>query len=186
MQYEFIKGSIFNTEHFKVDALVVFVPCGLTFLRFDSKKFISNNGDFLGNVDITDFKINELYANQFNFNSRFNEARPPAPVLVDFKLYKNKRFTEEHLQYFVVDENLDNKIYGKRRLPLFVDIVLSQLSSLGAKRIAMNGVRTHSGSGYSEKMLVQSVDKWLRDNKEHSIESIFFIDKRDGFNKRIS
>ena len=25
--------------------------------------------------------------------------------LVDFKLYKNKRFTEEHLQHFILDEN---------------------------------------------------------------------------------
>ena len=85
-----------------------------------------------------------------------------------------------------MDENIDNKIYGASRLPLFVDIVLSQLSSLGAKRIAINGVRTNSGNGYSERMLVKSVDKWLRANKEHSIEEIFFIDKRDGFNKKIS
>ena len=185
MKYEFIKGSIFNTEHYKVDALVVFVPCGLTFLRFDSKKFISNNGDFLRNVDITDFTTNELYAHQFNSYAMLNGGDNTIG-LVDFKLYKNKRFTEERLQHFIVDENIDNKIYGARRLPLFIDIVLSQLSSLGAKRIAMNGVRTPSGSGYSEKVLVQSVDKWLRHNKEHSIEEIFFIDKRDGFNKKKS
>lgn len=185
MKYEFIKGSIFNTERFKVDGLVVFVPCGLTTLRFDSKKFISNNGDFFSNVDITDFKTNELYARQFISYAMLNGGTN-TNELVDFKLYKNKRFTEENLQYFIVDENLDNKIYGYRRLPLFIDIVLSQLSSLGAKRIAMNGVRTPSGSGYSERMLVQSVDKWLRANKEHSLEEIFFIDKRDGFNKKNS
>ena len=149
VKYEFIKGSVFNTELFKLELVVVFVPCGLTSLRYGSKDFILNNGEFLK-------KIN------------------------NFKLFKSKNLKNNYLQYIILDENLENKIYSYFHVDEFVETVLHLVSDLGVKNLGMNGIRIDSG--WPERILIESVDKWLNNNKESSIEKVVFIDKRGGFN----
>jgi hypothetical protein len=39
-----------------------------------------------------------------------------------------------------------------------------------------------NGNIETESILIESVDKWLNNNKESSIEKVVFIDKRGGFN----
>jgi len=155
VKYEFIKGSVFNTERFKLELVVVFVPCGLTSLRYGSKDFILNNGEFLKKIK-------------------------------NFKLFKNKSLKNKHLQYIILDENVENYIYDESTIHEFVDAVLNLSSNLGVKSLGMNGVRLENpscrSSGEPERILIESVDKWLNNNKESSIEKVVFIDKRGGFN----
>jgi hypothetical protein len=156
VKYEFIKGSIFNTDRFKLELVVIFVPCGLTSLRYGSKYFILNNGEFLKKIK-------------------------------NFKLFKNKSLKNKHLQNIILDENIDNELYSEFTLHEFVDTILNLSSNLGVKSLGMNGVRLQNpewrGSGEPERILIESVNKWINNNKESSIEKVVFIDKRGGFNK---
>ena len=154
VKYEFIKGSVFNTERFKLELVVVFVPCGLTSLRYGSKDFILNNGEFLKKIK-------------------------------NFKLFKSKNLKNNYLKYIILDENIDNELYSGFTLYELVDTVLNLSSNLGVKSLGMNGVRlenpSYRSSGEPERILIESVDKWLNNNKESSIEKVVFIDKRGGF-----
>lgn len=90
------------------------------------------------------------------------------------------------MQYIILDENIDNELYSEFTLYELVNTVLNLSSNLGVKSLGMNGVRlenpSHRSSGEPERILIESVDKWLNNNKESSIEKVVFIDKRGGFN----
>ena len=61
LKYEFIIGSVFKTWRFQIELVVVFAPGGLTSIRYDSKNFILNNGEFLKRV-----KNFKLFKQEFN------------------------------------------------------------------------------------------------------------------------
>ena len=63
MEYTFVKGSVFDFEKMDLDVVIIFVPCGLTFLRHDTESFIKEEL-----VLLKDFKLFELY--QLNTGER--------------------------------------------------------------------------------------------------------------------
>jgi len=56
MNFKFVQGSVFDFEELDLDAVLIFVPCGLTFLRYDAEKFIEKDFELL-----KDFQIFQLY-----------------------------------------------------------------------------------------------------------------------------
>lgn len=151
-EISFIKGSIFETEQYGLDAVMVFIPCGLTAIRCDCVNFIKKYGE-----PIAQFK--------------------------DFFLYQNKTTDKNtRLKYILLDRNPSNRIYDTQDLREIVDFSFGLISKLNVHIIGLNGIRTSSYP--SEFYLVREVEVWLLINN-HNFQHIYFIDKRDGFNKHV-
>lgn len=67
IQYVFVKGSIFNSDAYKIDLLIIFIPCGLTAIRPIAKEFVTRNGDLQKKV-----KNLKLYKNK---NTNYEHLR---------------------------------------------------------------------------------------------------------------
>ena len=113
VKINFVKGSIFETEKYKLDAIIVFIPCGLTALRMNCYRFvklfgepIEENGDFI------------LYQN--NSGNKVIDS----------------------LKYVLINKNNSNTIYKFLDVSDMVFYSLNKLSRLGVKNIGMNGIRT--------------------------------------------
>jgi hypothetical protein len=147
----FKRGSIFETEEYGVDAIIISIIPGLTCLKMDAYKFVK----------------------QFD-----------KPINYDwgFVLFENQRKDNslKTLDYVLMDGRRSARIYSLNDVRIFVDIVLSKMSELNAKKIAMNAVKTKRFWGDPEMILVEAVKFWLMNNS-HSFEEIYFIDKRGGF-----
>ncbi len=152
VEINFIKGSIFETERYGLDAIIVFIPCGLTSIRWDCYNFVKIFGE-----PIIQFKEFFLYQNKSN----------------------NKN---QNLKYVLIDKNPSNIIYKPEDIPVMVAFALRLISKLGSSYIGMNGIRTSNHN--SEWLLVREVKNWLNNNN-HNFQHIYFIDKRDGFNKHV-
>lgn len=152
VEINFIKGSIFETDQYGLDAIIVFIPCGLTFIRWDCYDFVNKLGE-------------------------------PLEQYKEFFLYQNKSINKnKNFKYVLIDKNPTNIIYKPEDVPAMVAFTLGTISKLGSNNIGMNGIRTSNHN--SEWLLVREVKEWLNNNN-HNFQHIYFIDKRDGFNKHI-
>ena len=116
VKINYVKGSNFKTELHGLDALIIFIPCGLTAIRHNSYNFIKQFGEPI-NQDGEFF----LYQNKL----------------------KNKE--HQGLDYVLIDRNKSNKIYNIKHIRLLVDYSLNQMLKLGVKHIGMNGIRISGG-----------------------------------------
>jgi hypothetical protein len=117
VKINYVKGSIFETELHGLDAIIIYIPCGLTAIRIDSYNFIKQFGEPI-NQDGEFF----LYQNKL----------------------KGKR--HQGLDYVLIDRNKSNKIYNITHMRLLVDYTLNKMSKLGVKNIGMNGIRIRGGN----------------------------------------
>lgn len=75
-------------------------------------------------------------------------------------------------------------VYSPRELKTLVFDALDSLYAQGARRIAMNAIRTTCGSGASEELQIAAVVEWLyRRRIPRNAMSILLVDKRCGFSK---
>jgi len=111
----FIQGSVFNTESYGLDAVIVFIPCGFTAIRIDCIRFVKQFGE-----PLEQFREFFLYKNN------------------------SKEETGDNLRYILIDRNKENKIYSTRQISIIIDFALNEMSKLGVKRIGMNGIRARS------------------------------------------
>lgn len=108
-----IKGSLFETEKYGLDALVVFIPCGLTSIRISCNRFVKQFGEPI--------KHDENYIlHQNNTEDKVIET----------------------LKYVLIDTNESHRIYNHVDIFRMVAYSLSELSKLGVQHIGMNGIRT--------------------------------------------
>lgn len=150
VKISFINGSIFETERYGLDTIIVFIPCGLTAIRGDCYDFVK--------------KMESLIETH-----------------KEFYLYQIKtKDRNTNLEYVLMDKNPSNIIYDLKDVRVMVDYTLGTLNKLGSSYIGMNGIRTSNSN--SESLLVREVENWMNTN-EHNFQHIYFIDKRDGFNK---
>ena len=150
VKINFIQGSVFETERYQLDAVIVFIPCGLTFIRHDCYSFVRQFG-------------------------------APIEQFREFFLYENKLKEEigNHLRYILIDRNKNHKIYHAHDMYHMIEYTLSKMLTLGAKRIGMNGIRTHGPK--PELNLYHEVNRWVNYNR-NNFEEIYLIDKTGGFN----
>ncbi len=108
----FKSGSVFETEEYGADAIIISIIPGLTFLKMDAYKFVK----------------------QFD-----------KPINYDwgFVLFENKRKDNslKTLDYVLMDGRRSARIYSLNDVRIFVDIVLSKMSELNAKKIAMKPLK---------------------------------------------
>ena len=75
-------------------------------------------------------------------------------------------------------------VYTSRELKTLVFDALDSLYAQGARRIAMNAIRTTYGSGISEELQIATVVEWIyRRRIPRNGVSILLVDKRGGFSK---
>ena len=116
VKINYVEGSIFKTELYGLDAIIIFIPCGLTAIRHNSYNFIKQFGEPI-KQDGEFF----LYQNKL----------------------KNKG--QHGLDYVLIDRNKSNKIYNLENIRILVDYTLNKMSKLGVKHIGMNGIRMSVG-----------------------------------------
>jgi hypothetical protein len=107
-----IAGSVFDTEKYGLEAIVIFVPGGLTSFRLRAKKFV---GQF--DEPIEHKKGISLYQNNTYPN-----------------LYPN-------LKSVLIQTNEKHIIYRSERVYGIVSHVFETMTTLGIKRFGMNGIR---------------------------------------------
>jgi hypothetical protein len=150
-----VKGSIFDVEQLNLDAVAIFIPCGLTHIREEATIFLKNFGK-----PISIGCHLELFENET----------------------KN---TDYSPKYFLVDRNLTHKIYTEEELLNIAHSMLTIFEELGVKRIGLNGIRTqhkHPEFPSPEAQLILVLYNLSR-QLDCRIESIYLIDLRGGFNK---
>ena len=78
--------------------------------------------------------------------------------------------------------NPTHQIYKEEDVRNMVYNALDSLYLQGARRIAMNGIKTTAGSGKSERLMIEAVLEWIYQRRipRNSI-SIFLVDLRRGF-----
>jgi hypothetical protein len=153
VKFNYVKGDIFKTSNISLlDAIIVFIPCGLTSIRLETDKFIKHldepikqDGEFF------------LYKNK-----------------------PNNKSPQSKIEYALINRNTSHQIYSKKDMVLLVEYTLKEMSKLGVKRIGMNGVRGYGSGGIPEQQLIEEVQYWLNKN-ENNFEKIHFIDLRGGF-----
>lgn len=75
-------------------------------------------------------------------------------------------------------------IYTPEQLRVLIFDALDSLYAQGARRIAMNAIRTTEGSGMSEILQISAVVEWMyRRRIPRNDMSILLVDKRGGFSK---
>ena len=154
-------GSIFDTKDLGLEAIIVFVPSGLTALRAYTLDFL---GSFGKQID----KKGEFLL--FENNPNIDKAR---------SIFKWE--PSNQLKYALVDRNKNQKTYERHDISSMVDYALRTMSELGVKVIGMNGIRTRGSFwGTPEEILYREIVEWLANN-EHSFQTINLIDLRGGF-----
>ena len=94
-------------------------------------------------------------------------------------------FLKTHSRTLVHDvPNSFQTVYTSRELKTLVFDALDSLYAQGARRIAMNAIRTTYGSGISEELQIAAVVEWIyRRRIPRNGVSILLVDKRGGFSK---
>ena len=116
VKINFFRGSIFQPERFKLDAITVFIPAGLTAIRMKCRGFVKQFG-----------KPTEKHEEFFLYKTNY------------------KKDTLNSLRYVIVNRNKSHKIYDSYDISGMIAHTLGRFSKLGVKRIGMNGIRTDSG-----------------------------------------
>ena len=156
-------GSIFDTKRLGLEAIIVFVPSGLTALRAYTLDFLRSFGK---QID----KKGEFLL--FENNPNIDKARS----IIKWE-------PSNQLKYALVDRNKNQKMYGIHDISSMVDYALRTMSELGVKVIGMNGIRTRDSFwGTPEEILYNEIVEWLASN-EHSFQTINLIDLRGGFSR---
>ena len=116
VKINFFKGSIFQQERFKLDAIAVFIPAGLTAIRMNCENFVKQFE-----------KPTEKHEEFFLYKTNYNND------------------TLNSLRYVIVYRNTSHKIYDSCDISGMISDTLGRFSKLGVRRIGMNGIRTSSG-----------------------------------------
>lgn len=78
--------------------------------------------------------------------------------------------------------NATHKVYSKDDVKNMVYDALDSLYLQGARRIAMNGIKSVAGSGHSECLMVEAVMEWIYQRRiPRNTVTIFLVDLRRGF-----
>lgn len=95
------------------------------------------------------------------------------------------RYLDSHRKTLVhYVPNSSQTIYTPTELKTLVFDALDSLYAQGARRIAMNGIRTTAGSGCSEELQIAAVMEWIyRRRIPRNGVNILLVDKRGGFSK---
>lgn len=157
-----IKGSIFNTDKFGLDGIIVWVPCGLTSIRGKSKKFVENE------VLVRD--LNPIISGVKEGSHHYQLFQPST--------------NSGYLRYIFWHENPNNVIEKNYCIRQMVFYAMNVLVNYGCKRIGMNGIRGNGTSEESEKDLIRAVKDYMVKNSTDTIvplEAVYLIDSRTGF-----
>lgn len=86
MKYQFIKGSIFDLEESNIEALIIFIPSGLTSLRPETMGFIETKLDYqrtISEFSIYKFKSdsNQIAIIKLNNNNKTLNSSEASTIL---------------------------------------------------------------------------------------------------------
>jgi hypothetical protein len=165
-----VTGSIFEPQKYGLEAIIVWLPCGLTSIRWELFDFLKkiNNQIYLcdNNLKESIFSIDSLKKENI-----INE-KLLLKIIPDFN----------GLKYIYIDLNLEHRIEYIQNIQNIVNQTMNLITKHKINSIGMNGIRTTAHARQSEKVLIQSAINWINKNK-HNIDKIYLIDKRGGFEK---
>ena len=155
-----VTGSIFDTS--RSEGIAVFIPMGLVGIRLEAEEFVRRFTRY-------------THCDSDARNSITKE-------LVVYSLPESSRPGARHL---VVFDNLVREILTVENMREQVNETLSIFAGLGAKTVAMNGIRSRTlpdKTTCPEQYQRQFVEEYV-ENHPLAFETIWLVDKRGGFNK---
>ena len=154
------KGSIFDTD--RAEGIAVFIPMGLVGIRLEAEEFLRRFTRYTS----------------YDCDARNSITKE----LVVYSLPESSRPGARHL---VVFDNLVKEIRTVEDMREQVNETLGIFAGLGAKTVAMNGIRSRTlpdKTTRPEQYQRQFVEEYL-ENHPFAFETVWLVDKRGGFDK---
>ena len=156
-----VTGSIFDTS--RSEGIAVFIPMGLVGIRLEAEEFVRRFTRYTPcDSDARNSIAKELVVYSLPESSRPGCAR-----------------------HLVVFDNLIREIQTVEDMREQVNETLSIFAGLGAKTVAMNGIRSRTlpdKTTRPEQYQRQFVEEYL-ENHPFAFETVWLVDKRGGFDK---
>ena len=156
-----VTGSIFDTG--RSEGIAVFIPMGLVGIRLETEEFVRRFTRYTPcDSDARNRIKKELVVYSIPESSRLGSAR-----------------------HLVIFDNLVREIQTVEDMREQVNETLSIFAGLGAKTVAMNGIRSRTlpdKTTRPEQYQRQFVEEYL-ENHPFAFETIWLVDKRGGFDK---
>lgn len=155
-----VTGSIFDTS--RSEGIAVFIPMGLVGIRLETETFVR--------------RFTRYTSCDVDARNRIAKA------LSVYSLHESFRPSARHL---VVFDNLVREILTVEDMREQVNETLSIFAGLGAKTVAMNGIRSRTlpdKTTRPEQYQRQFVEEYL-ENHPFAFETVWLVDKRGGFDK---
>jgi len=148
-------GSIFDHNMHRLEAIIIYVPCGMTFLRGECHQFLENKDRIkLKTVD----KLT-LYKNESHELLKY--------IIVD----KN----ESHSVY----SPQEMEVLIDNTMNLLNTLSINRVGMNGIRCSSSSLFNANS----PEEYLINLVRTWGVKTENHNITDVYFIDKRGGFNR---
>ena len=156
-----VTGSIFDTS--RSEGIAVFIPMGLVGIRLEAEEFVRRFTRYT----------------PYDSDARNSITKE----LVVYSLPES--FRPGSARHLVVFDNLVREIQTVEDMREQVNETLSIFAGLGAKTIAMNGIRSRTlpdKTTRAEQYQRQFVEDYL-ENHPFTFETVWLVDKRGGFDK---
>ena len=155
-----VTGSIFDTS--RSEGIAVFIPMGLVGIRLEAEEFVRRFTRYTP----SDSDARNRIAKELVVYSRPESSRPGARHLVVFDNLVKEIRTVEDMREQVVE-------------------TLDIFAGLGAKTVAMNGIRSRTlpdETARPEQYQRQFVEEYV-ENHPFAFETVWLVDKRGGFDR---
>ena len=156
-----VTGSIFDTS--RSEGIAVFIPMGLVGIRLEAEEFLRRFTRYT----------------PYDSDARNSITKE----LVVYSLPES--FLPGCARHLVVFDNLVREIRTVDDMREQVNETLSIFAGLGAKTVAMNGIRSRTlpdKTTRPEQYQRQFVEEYL-ENNPFAFETVWLVDKRGGFDK---
>lgn len=158
---QIMKGTIFDTN--RSEGIAVFIPMGLVGIRLETEEFVRRFTRYMPYDSDTRNRI--------------------AKGFVVYSIPESSRLGSA--KFLVIFDNLKKKIETVDAMREQVNETLSIFAGLGAKTVAMNGIRSRTlpdKTTRPEQYQRQFVEEYVEQHP-NIFETIWLVDKRGGFNK---
>ena len=156
-----VTGSIFDTS--RSEGIAVFIPMGLVGIRLEAEEFLRR---------FTRYTPSD------------SDARNP--IAKELVVYSRPELSRlGNARHLVVFDNLVREILTVEDMREQVNETLDIFAGLGAKTVAMNGIRSRTlpdKTTRPEQYQRQFVEEYL-ENHPFAFETVWLVDKRGGFDK---
>ena len=155
------KGTIFDTS--RSEGIAVFIPIGLVGIRLETEEFVRRFTHYTH----CDSDARNRIAKELVVYSLPESSRPGST------------------KHLVIFDNLVKEIHTVKDMREQVNETLAIFAGLGAKTVAMNGIRSRTLPDKTirpEQYQRRFVEEYL-ENHPFTFEQVWLVDKRGGFDK---